>query len=185
MLRSAAMLRKVALEIAGTALLAGAVALGACTAITGSSATSNVQVSTYVPLTSIEVDASSLLSRLGCGPEQGLPYKYVVSVYDADPPGVRRTSEGGAGTPILIGTSDCFANAVFQNVPSGQGVTLAWFSLTVDVFDLPTYQANRAAIDAPTVEQAGAIHAAANWSTTCVATQQANVQSVAACGPLP
>ena len=182
------MLRKVALEIAGTALLAGAVALGACTALTGSSATSNVQVSTYVPLTSIEVDSSSLFQRLGCGAASGVPYKYVVSVYDAVPPGVRKPApDGGPAAPLEIGSSDCFADAVFQNVPSSQSVNLAWFSLTVDVFDQPTYQANRDALglDAPAVGSADAIHAAASWSTTCVAQQQPNVQSIAACDPLP
>lgn len=181
-------LKKIALELSGTALLAGAVALGACTALTGSSVASNVAVSTYVPLTSIEVDSASLFDRRGCGTGPGVPFKYVVSVYDALPPGVRRPGpDGGNPTAIVVGSADCFTDAVFQNVPSSQSVNLAWFSLTVDVFDQPTYQANRDALglDAPAVGSADAIHAAASWSTTCVAQQQPNVQSIAACDPLP
>lgn len=173
------LLRRLALELTGCGLLAGAVALGACTALTGSSVASNVAVSTYVPLTSIEVDSSSLFERLGCGAQAGVPYKYVVTVYDAVTGGTRIGT-----TPVVIGTSDCFTDALFQNVPSSQGVNTDWFSLTVDVFDLPTYEANRALIDAPAVGSADAIHAAANWSTTCVAQQQPNVQSIAACSQL-
>lgn len=182
------MFRKVAFELSGCAVLAAAVALAACTSITGSSATSNVTVSTYVPLTSIEVDSSSLFERLGCGAASGVPYKYVVSVYDAVPPGVRKPApDGGVPMALEIGSSDCFTDALFQNVPSNQGTNIDWFSLTVDVFDLPTYQANRDALglDAPAVGSADAIHAAAKWSTTCVAQQVPNVQTIAACDPLP
>ncbi len=109
-----------------------------------------------------------------------MPYKYVVTVYAAVTGGTR------IGTaPVVIGSSDCFADALFQDVPSTQGVNVDWFSLTVDVFDLPTYQANQALIDAPAVGNADAIHAAATWSTTCVAQQAPNVQSIAACDSLP
>ena len=173
-------LRRLALELSGCALLAGAVALGACTALTGSSVASNAAVSTYVPLTSIEVDSNALFQRLGCGTGAGVPYKYVVTVYAAVTGGTRIGT-----TPVVIGSSDCFADALFQNVPSTQGVNVDWFSLTVDVFDLPTYQANQGLIDAPAVGNADAIHAAATWSTTCVAQQEPNVQSIAACDSLP
>jgi hypothetical protein len=173
-------LRKIALELAGIGLLGGGVALSACTALTGSSVASNVAVSTYVPLTSIEVDSASLFERRGCGAGSGVPFKYVVSVYDAVTGGER------IGTVAIdIGASDCFTDALFQNVPTTQGVNYDWFSLTVDVFDEPTYEANRDLIDGPDVGNAAAIHGLANWSTTCVAQQQPNVQSIAACDPLP
>ena len=89
--------------------------------------------------------------------------------------------------------SDCFTDAVFQNLSTPTND----YGLVVDVYDFPTYEALRATIDLdddgvlgslavePTAAEAATLHAAATWSTTCFARQQANVQSIAACGPLP
>ena len=89
-------LRTIALELSGLALLGGAVSLVACTSLTGSSVASNATVTTYVPLTSIEVDSNALLERLGCGTSSGVPFRYVVSVYAAFPDGTLE----GASTPV-------------------------------------------------------------------------------------
>ena len=73
-------------ESHGCAVLGAAVAVVACTT-TGSSAASTV-VTTYAPVTSIEVDANSLFARIGCGPNAGQAYKYVVVAYQAGPEGL-------------------------------------------------------------------------------------------------
>jgi len=187
--------RQIALELVGCALLAGGAALVACTSITGSSVTSNATVTTYVPLTSIEVDASSLFERLGCGASAGVPYKYVVSVYAAYSNGELQgaTADGGGARPLTIGVSDCFTDAVFQNLSNPTN----YYGMTVDVYDLPTYESLRATLDLddpsvagvlatqPTTGDAQVLDSKAQWSTTCFALQQPNVQALAACNPLP
>jgi hypothetical protein len=189
------MLKTVALEATGCAALAAALALAACTALTGSSATSNATITTYVPLTSVEVDSASLFGRLGCGTQAGVPYKYVVSVYVAFSDGqIQGAGDGGTlPAPLTVGVSDCFSDAVFQNLSAPTNT----YAMTVDVFDQPTYEALRPTLDlddgnvlnalaaAPTADDAKTIHDHATWSTTCFARQEPNVQSLAACGPLP
>jgi hypothetical protein len=189
------LVRKIAVELSGCAVLAAALATGACTALTGSSVASNATVTTYVPLTSVEVDANALFARLGCGSGPGVPYKYVVSVYAAYSNGQLQgaSDDGGGAKPLTIGVSDCFTDAVFQNLSNPTN----YYGFTVDVYDEPTYETLRGTLDLdnpgvqaalgsnPTTDDAALLHGSANWSTTCFALQQPNVQSLAACNPLP
>jgi len=189
-----ALLRTIALELAGCALLVGAAALPACTSLTGSSVVSNATVTTYVPLTSVEVDANSLFERLGCGTGAGVPFKYVVAVYAALPDGTLiGATDSGLPTPLTIGVSDCFTDAVFQNLSTPTND----YDFVVDVYDEPTYETLRSTLDledvnvlgaladAPTADLASTLTGAANWSTTCFVSQQPNLQVIASCGPLP
>jgi hypothetical protein len=197
-------------ELVGCALLAGAVALAACTSITGSS-TSSALITTYAPVTGIEVDADNLFERLGCGHGPGIAFKYVVVVFqtDIDLMGnvVRHqipSPDGGLelAPPLAISTTDCFADAVFENLAGAAvGATTA-FSLDVDVFDDVTYDRNVNAVTGSTAStcqcnlqptppiQCGSddcatlIRGVANWTTTCTVRQQPSIQSIAACDVL-
>jgi hypothetical protein len=157
-------------ELLGCGVLVGLGALAACTALTGSSIASNT-VSTFAPVTTVEVDSTSLFERLGCSNTANVPYKYVATIYNF-----------GSSTPLFITVSDCFTNAVFENMDtgaSGQGD----FTLNVDVFDLPTWNANQnLGFDNPANEPA--IRAAANWTSNCTAHQTSNIESLAVCDPL-
>jgi hypothetical protein len=157
-------------ELIGCGVLVGLGALTACTALTGSSIASNT-VSTFAPVTTVEVDSTSLFERLGCSNTAGVPYKYVATIYNF-----------GSSSPLFITVSDCFTNAVFENMDtgaSGQGD----FTLNVDVFDLPTWNANQnLGFDNPANEPA--IRAVANWTSNCTAHQTSNIESLAVCDPL-
>jgi hypothetical protein len=163
--------QNVAREVAGSALLVGVLALAACTSITGSSIASNT-VSTFSPITSVEVDSSTLFERLGCGQAPNVPFKYVVTV----------ASLTNADAPFGIVVTNCFSNAVFENLPPELGPD---FTLRVDVFDEPHFDAPHPYnINDPSVSDEPQIRADAQWKTTCTAHQTTNVQSLAVCDPL-
>ncbi|HEY2366852.1 MAG TPA: hypothetical protein VGH87_10710 [Polyangiaceae bacterium] len=152
-------------------------ALAACTTLTGSSVASNT-VSTFSPVTTVEVDSTTLFDGFGCSDTAGVPYKYVATIYPL-----------GSSKPIPIGdtvirnaVSDCFANAVFEDLPNATGE--GDFTLKVDVFDLPTWNANQGSIDFGDPTQEAAIRAVASWTTDCTAHQTSNIQSLAVCDPL-
>lgn len=151
------------------------VALGAplaCTTLTGSSVASNT-VSTFAPVTTVEVDSTTLFNGLGCSATKDVPYKYVATIYPF-----------GSSTPIANGitVSDCFANAVFEDLPTG-ATGQGDFTLNVDVFDLPNWNANQA-LDFGNPANEPAIRAVANWKSNCTAHQTSNIQSLAVCDPL-
>ena len=164
--------QNVAREIFGSALLAGLVALAACTQITGTSSIASNTISTFSPITSVEVDSSTLFARLGCAQAPNVPFKYVVTLTPL------------AQQPLAITVSNCFTNAVFENLPagpSGEGD----FTLTVDVFDEPHFNAPHPYdLNNPAVSDEPQIHADAQWTTNCTAHQTTNVQSLAVCDPL-
>jgi hypothetical protein len=113
------------------------------------------------------------LAREGCGTAAGVPYKYVATIYPF-----------GSSTPLDQGitVSDCFTNAVFENLPTG-ATGEGDFTLKVDVFDLPTWNANQS-LDFASPSEEPFIRAVANWTSDCSAHQTANVQSLAVCDPL-
>ena len=67
-------------ELIGCAVLAGLGALAACTSLTGSSIASTT-VTTFSPVTDIQVDSQTMFERLGCGTSARVPFKYVATVY--------------------------------------------------------------------------------------------------------
>ncbi len=159
----------VARELFGCALL-GALGLVACTAITGGSSLASNTLSTFAPVTSVEVDSSTLFARLGCGQAPNVPYKYVVTV---TPTGT---------SPLFILVSDCFANAVFEDLPAGSSDV----TMTVAAFDEPHFNAPHSSYDIhnPAPTDQAAILADAQWTTTCTAHQTTNVEALAVCDPL-
>lgn len=183
--------------------------MAACTSLTGSSVTSTT-VTTYAPLTGIEVDANGLFERQGCGHGPSLAFKYVATVYTAFGVGgplegqPKPAQDGGIPTPIAMSLNDCFADAVFQNLNLSAALGGSdTYAVQIDVFDDVTYNkwacsvgmAITADVAAGEGEpEAGAcpdpgsyippLDSIANWTAICVARQQSNVQSLAACSPL-
>ena len=100
-----------------------------------------------------------------------MPYKYVATIYPF-----------GSSTPLFITVSDCFANAVFEDLPTG-ATGEGDFTLNVDVFDLPTWNANQN-IDFGDPANEPVIRGVASWTSNCTAHQTSNIQSLAVCDPL-
>ncbi len=163
--------QNVARELLGGTLLVGVLALAACTSLTGSSIASNT-VSTFSPITSVEVDSSTLFSRLGCGEAPNVPFKYVVTIAPLT----------NANAPFAVVVSNCFSNAVFEELAPELGPD---FTMLVDVFDEPHFDAPHPYdITNPSVSDEPQIRADAQWRTSCTAHQTTNVQSLAVCDPL-
>jgi hypothetical protein len=184
--------RTVVRELVGCAILVASIAAAACTSLTGSSVASTT-VTTFAPVTGIEVDANQLFESQGCGQGPSLAFKYVVVVYSAynTPPlegqPVTTSQDGSPSDPIAISLNDCFADAVFENLSTSAAIGGSdFFALTIDVFDDVTFAAQATTLDTTTTTEANAlaISSIATWTTTCVARQQPNVQSLATCGPL-
>ncbi len=124
--------------------------------------------------------------------------------------GADASDDGGdSGTPNLepvvgAGVYDCFTDAVFNlvSVSTNFGTTNE-FDVDVDAYDLPTYEAQTSTITATVGDLVKGLSAtpkdecpanvdgdraqlsqAANWTTTCVGTQQPQVQSMVACDQL-
>lgn len=161
---------------------------------TTGTATTNT-TSTYTPVTGIEIDAHDLFLRQGCGTSPGQVYKYVVVVKSTPCP-----SDAAVAPESIAGAGlyDCFADAVFANLGSGTALGLSNdFDVEIDAYDAPTFAA-QASLVTSTVQDleanscpAGSVDdrlttlaQAANWTTTCTAHQQPNVQSLAACDPV-
>jgi hypothetical protein len=132
---------------------------------------------TYTPITGIQVVASSLTNGYGCGTGPGQVYKYAVLLTYVDDGGVQSSAS-------YAEVYSCYSNGLFSNLVADPSGSLS-FQLTIYAFNQASYPSYlddvAAAENVVTVYQAGA---AANWTTTCTATQQAGVSVDAVCQPL-
>jgi len=158
--------------------------------------TSTTTTLPYTPITGIIILSRSLVDGYGCGTADagpGVIYRYAAVLTYAPPDGGTDASATQAFT--LTNVFDCFADGVFENLPTVEGST----------FDLKIYAYTKASYDAaalpPTLGcmpgQSGdasctpasqaltpSQQAAADWTTTCYATQQSGAPVLATCGPL-
>lgn len=164
----------VAASLAGWAFLAGS-AIFAGSALTGCPSGDAGLV--YTPITGVEVEAATLVAGYGCGKGPGQVYKYAVLLTYQD-------EAGPESYAAYSGVFDCYTDAIFSNLQADDAGSLS-FDLQVYAFDqasYPTALDNLSfADDAGAVEQ---VAAAANWTTTCTATQQTGISVVALCQPL-
>jgi hypothetical protein len=173
-------------------LLAGASGLLAA-AFAGLSSVANVACTTdtdaggITPITGIAIRADSLEAGFGCGTAPSQIYKYAAVVtYAVDAGPV--CSEAGTAS-VITGLFDCFADGVFPNLPACSTGSQS-FQLNVYAYNQATY----AAVDTGSVLEndvvgnpiafAQLVASTATWTTTCEATQQANVEVLAVCAPL-
>lgn len=145
------------------------------------------------PITGIEIRAEALIGGLGCGTQPGQVYRYVAILLDT-------TNDAAPNGIVLSAESyDCFADAIFSNLnaTANGGYT---FRMLVYLYDFPTYNADQA--NMATSIQAGLAKIArwdgapppnfvnpfstipASWTTSCTATQTANIEALALCDPL-
>jgi hypothetical protein len=161
-------------SVAGWALLAGS-AIFAGSTLTGCPNGDSGLV--YTPITGIKVEASTLVAGYGCGRGAGQVFRYaVVLTYDDE--------AGPQSVPAYSGVFDCYTDAIFSNLQADDSGSLSFY-LNVYAYDQASYPA--ALDDLAFADDAGAVEqvaAAANWTTTCTATQQSGISAVALCQPL-
>ena len=116
-----------------------AVIVGACT--------SSTTTLPYTPITGIIIQSQSLVAGYGCGladAGSGQVYRYAAVLTYAQP-------EGGADAATsqlltLTNVFDCFADGVFENLPTNEGST---FALSIYAYDYDDYTLRAALPPAP------------------------------------
>jgi hypothetical protein len=147
----------------------------------------------YIPITGIVVPSAKIVAGYGCGTGPGQVYKYAVVVSEVGP-------DGGPKSPISVGVFDCFADGVIENLDAGSmNYVLSIYAYNqagyptclVGVCDPPdaSYAGGpcfpaQGADPAMVASVAGQFAAAAQWQTTCTASQQQGAPTSASCGPL-
>lgn len=132
------------------------------------------------PTTGIVIRAETLTTGRGCGREPTQLFKYaaVVFGYSGGDPAARESY----GVPVTAGVYDCFADGTFIELPEiNRSVT---FRLEVFGFTEQAYLAAGGSVEAAGTDASALRDAGPTWTTTCFATQQRDVQSLAVCEPL-
>lgn len=164
-----------------TLLLAGgSAALGLISC--GDLTSSNTAVTS---ITGVLVRAETLTAGRGCGPQASQVFKVAAVVYGRDDATNERT------VPVAANTYDCFSDVTFVDLPpSPQGNVD--YRIDVFLYNRDAYEAQEGVVDgarAATSAETEAVRTAlatttATWSTSCLATQLPNVQSLAVCDPV-
>lgn len=149
--------------------------------VMGAIACSGSSTTTVFTTTGVLIRAETLTTGRGCGRDPANVFKYAVFVWGY-----------GSGDPNLfesytqLQTSnlfDCFTDGAFIELPAVNGSQS--YRLDVYAYNEPAYTAAKAAIDSagdnPSLLEATT---SPTWTTTCTATQQSDVQSLAVCDPL-
>jgi hypothetical protein len=177
------------LRILGLLAAAGTAAVVACTTTT--------TTTTFTPITGIEIQSAALVAGFGCGTGPGQVFRYAAAVSFAG------GNDAGAlvqqsGVP-LTNIFDCFADGVFENLPSSDAGSLT-FNVAIFAYNEDDYvtkaglPANLGCIPTPDGGAMGCVPGTqpltptqegfATWTTVCTATQQAGTPVIAVCGPL-
>ncbi len=148
--------------------IAGGAMLWACTSGTTQPA--------IPPITAISISSERLARGIGCGVEPTQIYRYAAVVVD------------GNGVIVAATVSDCFADATFTMLSASADGSFT-YTLFVYAYDKGLYDQNEPTI-LMAVDDANSNHVnefdpiPATWTTTCTATEQGNVEVLAACDPL-
>lgn len=161
-----------------SALLAASAALAAAAAAAACGATATATGVT--PITGIVIRSESLVRGFGCGTAPHQVRKYVAAVASDD-----------AKSAYLYGNVfDCFADGVFSTIPLPVSGNPS-FTVLILALNADDYAAQRANVDAivgaPQGDPTNPVpvgRVTPTWSTTCHATQQANIAVLAVCDPL-
>ncbi|HEY2517008.1 MAG TPA: hypothetical protein VGI39_39320 [Polyangiaceae bacterium] len=145
------------------------------------------------PVAGITVRSESLTEGYGCGKAPGQVYKYVAVVHQV-------ARDGSFGPIASWQIYDCFADATFASLCTyGIDGGVGDFDVAVYAYNADTWATVGDAIQSrlqgdqglfpltcPPSYDAGPIgeppsEGPANWTTTCIATQQVGIQVLAAC----
>ncbi len=152
-----------ALPILGAALAAVLGAVAAC---------SNTNTAAGItPPTGILVRSENLVAGKGCGTGPAQVFKFAAVVQNDD------------GAMLAGATYDCFADGSFQNLPPSSNGSFH-YKLHIFAYDKPTYTASAPAIEAGAGDANRLAALPSTWTTTCDATEQADVEVSALCAPL-
>jgi len=163
-------------KIRAARFVIGAFAAMASLAIAALVACATTDTTTAIlPITGIIVRAEALVSELGCGRGDGQVFKYAAVV----------TSNGA---PVAGGVYDCFADAPFVNLPSGDGGLD--FVVEVFAYNAATFGSLGGSIqdafpslpDLPNLEALRTL--GATWTTSCTASQTSQIETLAVCPTL-
>lgn len=140
----------------------------------------------YTPITGIQIQASTIVAGRGCGLLPDQVFKYVAIVSPT-------TANGGASMPIVSGVFDCFVDGFFSNLPMPNGLS-ATFDIAILAYNEQSFpsaltcpaEGGLATQPCPGDNPDAALlfNAAANWTTTCTATQVQGGTSQATCQAL-
>lgn len=145
---------------------------------------SDATTTTFTPQTGVVVRSETLTTGIGCGTGDTQIFKFVAVAVDAN------------NVAAAAGVYDCFADGVLVNLqpaalPDG-GYTLD-YTVSVYAFNQKAYTASQAKITANVAQPntSGGTFAAsafgslgATYTTSCTASEQANIQVVAVCQKL-
>jgi hypothetical protein len=157
--------------------------------------TSTTTTLPYTPITGIVILSRTLVAGYGCGTADAGPdeiYRYAAVLRYAQPDG---GTDASTMPPLLTNVFDCFADGVFENLPTVEGST---FDLKIYAYDKASYdaaalpaslgctpgQSSDASCTPASLALTPSQEAAADWTTTCYATQQSGAPVLATCAPL-
>jgi hypothetical protein len=161
-------------------------ALGACT--------TTATVPGYTPITGILIRSSALVEGFGCGTGPHQVFRYVAIVDYMRDGGTAAQASGPSWTNVF----DCFADGVFENLPSSSAGSEA-FNVLIFAYDKASYEETSlpSNLSCPPGMTADATFCASSppvlsatdralapWVTTCTATQQQGIPVLAVCAPL-
>ncbi len=173
-------------------------AAGAAAIAVGAACSTTTTTTTFTPITGIEIRSAALVSGFGCGTEDSQVFRYAATV------GFAAAADAGAlvrppsGPPLFTNIFDCFADGVFENLPTSDAGSLT-FSVAIFAYNENAYDAAGLPGNlgcAPTPD-GGALQCVpstlpltadqerdATWTTLCTATQQSGTPVIAVCAPL-
>jgi hypothetical protein len=143
----------------------------------------------YTPYTGVNIDSTALVAPFGCGTGAGQVYRYL-AVINYEPladAGADAAVPSAPGLPAAA-VVDCFANGVFENLPFPSSSLSSYeFAIAIYAYDFASLPQELTCGTAPCVLDAGAAQVAgmsANWTTSCVATEEMGASLFAVCGAL-
>jgi hypothetical protein len=184
--------RLLALTLAGSLVAGGVMGVAGCPSTT--------TPATYVPQTGITISSLDLLGGLQCGMGPDQVYKYTAVVW-------RAVDAGPTGSPIFSNVWDCFTNGIFQNLPADPRGSTSFYirvfgysyegTLTAEAIDGGPGAGYGVALwcpgglgpngspcplqqDAALAETLGS---AAQWTTSCLASETEGAPVTAICQP--
>lgn len=144
----------------------------------------------YTPVTGIDLPSMSIVAGHGCGIRPDQVYRYVAVAYTPPEAGTPQDPAAVAASSLI----DCFVDGLFSNLDGGPVAAMtgqAPFGVAVFAYNKCSFPPGLACtsnpVSCPAQDAAvalGPAAAAANWTTTCTATQVAGITAVAACAPL-
>jgi hypothetical protein len=148
---------------------------------------SSAATTAFTPITGVLVRSDSLVTGHGCGTADTQVFKYAIVLTTPDHLASAKivstsASSSDSQTYYPAAIQDCFSDAEFRGLPTTD------YGLIVYAYNARDYAAVASSLPNPPNPQTDYFDtfgkAPHTWSTTCTATQQANIEVLAVCQPL-